>query len=95
MSDILESTKKRMSKQHDIEECHKVLGFFEVPQSYHIYAIMKYLEMPKDKVKTVLSVLLRFALIYNFYIKNSYNEDFSRYELSKLGKAYKKRFKII
>lgn len=44
------------------------------------------LKVKKNTLSHHISILMRFGLLYNFYNKNEFNDKYSYYEVSKLGK---------
>lgn len=48
--------------------------------------ISKDLKIPKNNLSHHIKILMRYALIYNFYDRNEYNDKYSFYKISKLGK---------
>jgi DNA-binding MarR family transcriptional regulator len=48
--------------------------------------IAKELDMAKGDLKKHLSVLMRYGLLYNSFSKNKFDDRYSHYEVSKLGK---------
>ena len=49
--------------------------------------ISKDLKIPKNNLSHHIKVLMRYALIYNFYNRNEFADKYSFYEISKLGKT--------
>ena len=44
--------------------------------------------IPKNKLSHHIKILMRYGLLYNFYNKNEFDDKFSFYELSKIGKRF-------
>lgn len=49
--------------------------------------ISKGLKIPKNNLSHHIKVLMRYALIYNFYDRNEFADKYSFYKISKLGKT--------
>ena len=49
--------------------------------------ISKDLKIPKNNLSHHIKILMRYALIYNFYNRNEFADKYSFYEISKLGKT--------
>jgi DNA-binding transcriptional ArsR family regulator len=50
--------------------------------------ISRALEIQKSNLSHHLKILTRYGLVYNFYKENEYDEKYSYYSISKLGKKF-------
>ncbi len=91
--DFLDKTHTNMGNIYALNDCHNILRLLKGHQ-YRKRHIRKRLKTSKFIVEWYIKGLMRFGLLYNFFTKNSFRDRYRYYELSKIGKAYVKKFNI-
>ena len=93
LDDSLDKTHMNMGNKYVLNDCHRLLRIMKGHQ-YRKKHIRKRLNTTKFLTDWYIDGLMRFGLLYNFYLKNSFRSRYCYYELSKIGNLYVKKFNI-
>lgn len=69
------------------EKRQGILIYLLRTRSRSFIEISKDLKIPKNNLSHHIKILMRYGLVYNFYNRNEFDDKYSFYEISKLGRG--------